>query len=153
MRKVKAFIIEHRKKVVTVTALFLCYLMFYHHSESYEFVITRNIITGDSKPDSHTGHHFTWPWVLAAKIDTRPHKVCIASASRNMNCRLVQFDTSKWEELLAYEGFHYYWWYNRFSFNWSQETYRGVDNLLLGHSFGRTRGSFVKILQEVGDEQ
>jgi len=141
------------KKIVGFIILpFLSYFMFYHHSQSYEFVITRNIITGETKPDSHAGYHISWPWILASKIDTRPHKVCIASASRNLNCRLVQFDTSQWRVLLTYEGFHYYWWYNRISFNWSQETYRGVDNLLLGHAYGKTRGSFVKVLQETGDE-
>lgn len=148
----KEFVKKHRKKIVCIGVVFLCYLMFYHHSKSYEFVITRNLITGEIKPDSHTGHHLTWPWVQAVKIDTRPRKVCIPSASRNMNCRLVQFDTSQWRALIKYEGFSYYWWYNRISFNWSQKTYRGVDNLLLGHAYGRTRGSFVKILQETGDE-
>ena len=74
-------------------------------------------------------------------------------SSRNINCRLVQFDTSQWKALVQYEGFHYYWWYNRISFSWSQETYRGVDNLLLGHAYGVNRGKFVKILQEIGDQQ
>ena len=132
--------------------LFLSYCTFYYHSYSWEFVITRNIISGETKPEVRSGHHFTLPWVLASKIDTRPHKVCIASASRNMNCRLVQFDTSQWKNLLEYEGFYYYWWYNRISFSLSQDNYRGVDNLLLGHAYGKTRGSFVKILEDFGDE-
>ena len=142
-----------KKSLIVFFCLFVSYIMFYHHTESYEWCITRNVITGEMKPDQHSGFHFTAPWVLASKIDTRPRKVCIASASRNMNCRLVQFDTTYWKELVQYEGFHYYWWYNRISFNGSQETYRGVDNLLLGHAYGATRGKFVKILQEVGAEQ
>ena len=132
--------------------IFVCYLSFYHYSDSYEFGITFNLFTGECNADKHTGHHLTLPWVLATKIDTRPQRVCITSATRNMDCRLVQFDTTQWRELIKFEGFRYYWWYNRFSFNSGQETYRGVRNLLLGHAYGESRGSFVKIIQEVGDE-
>lgn len=145
------------KKSIIISALvvlflFVCYLAFYHYTDSYEFGITYNVFTGECKSDKHTGHHLTLPWVLATKIDTRPQRVCIASATRNMDCRLVQFDTTKWRDLIKFEGFQYYWWYNRLSFNWGQESYRGVRNLLLGHSYGNSRGSFVKILQKVGDE-
>ncbi len=134
-----------------VGILFVCYLAFYHFTDSYEFGLTWNMFTGEIKPDKHTGHHFTAPWVLATKIDTRPQRVCIATATRNLNCRLVQFDTAYWRELVKFEGFHYYWWYNRFSFNSGQDTYRGVTNLLLGHAYGNTRCSCVKVLQEVGE--
>jgi len=138
--------------IIAIVAIFICYFAFYHYTDSYEFGLTYNVFTGECKSDQHTGHHLTLPWVLATKIDTRPQRVCITSATRNMDCRLVQFDTTQWKELIKFEGFRYYWWYNRFSFNYSQETYRGVRNLLLGHSYGKTRGSFVKIIQEVGDE-
>lgn len=137
---------------VPVLSLFVLYLALYHYTDQYEFGITYNLVTGEVKPDSHTGHHLTAPWVLATKIDTRPQQVCITSASRNLNCRLVQFDPTKWKELIQLEGFHYYWWYNRLSFNIGQKTYRGVPNLLLGHSYGQNRCSCVRILQEVGDE-
>lgn len=143
-----------KKKVIAIilSILLTSYFALYHYSDSYEFGITYNLFTGDLKPDEHTGHHLTAPWVLAVKIDTRPRKVCIASATRNMNCRLVQFDTSKWKELIEFEGFRYYWWYNRFSFNSGQETYRGLSNLMLGHAYGENRCSCVKVIQEVGDE-
>jgi hypothetical protein len=149
MRKIKR---EIKIAGIILITIFICYLAFYHYTDSYEFGITYNCFTGEIKPDKHTGHHFTTPWVLATKIDTRPQMVCIASASRNLNCRLVQFDTSQWRELIKFEGFRYYWWYNRFSFNSGQQTFRGVRNLLLGHSYGKSRGSFVKILEEIGDE-
>ncbi len=141
-------------KIVSIIAIiiFTCYLSFYHYTDSYEFGITFNVFTGELKSDQRAGHHLTLPWVLATKIDTRPQRVCITSATRNMDCRLVQFDTTQWKELIKFEGFRYYWWYNRFSFNSDQETYRGIRNLLLGHSYGKSRGSFVKIIQEVGDE-
>lgn len=133
--------------------LFLFYLSCYHYTDQYQFGLTFNFVTGEVKPDGHSGHHFSPPWVQATKIDTRPQRVCIVSASRNLNCRLVQFDTSKWEDLIKWEGFHYYWWYNRFSLNSGQESYRGVKNLLLGHAYGQNRCDCVKVLQEIGDEQ
>ena len=132
--------------------VFMFYLAFYHYTDNYEFGLTYNLFTGEVKPDRHTGHHLTYPWVLETSIDIRPQRVCITSASRNINCRLVQFDTSEYRELIRREGFRYYWWYNRFSFNSGQETYRGVTNLLLGHAYGANRCPCVKILQEVGDE-
>lgn len=138
---------------IVAVVIFVCYLAFYHYTDSYQFGITYNVFTGELKSDKHTGHHLTLPWVLATKIDTRPQRVCIASATRNMDCRLVQFDTTQWRELVQFEGFHYYWWYNRFSFNSGQETYRGVRNLLLGHAYGDSRCSCVKIIQEAGDEK
>jgi hypothetical protein len=143
---------KRRFIILTPVFLFLFYLLFYHYTDNYEFGLTQDLFSGEVKPDKHSGHHFTAPWVLATKIDTRPRKVCIASASRNMVCRLVQFDTAYWKDLIKVEGFRYYWWYNRVSFNWSQETYRGIDNLLLGHAYGVNRCKCVKILEEVGDE-
>jgi len=137
---------------VVMTILFFSYLAFYHYTENYEFGITYNLFSGEIKPDGHSGYHLSAPWVLVVKTDTRPQRVSIVSVSRNLNCRLVQFDTTKWKELIRIEGFHYYWWYNRFSFKSGQETYRGFRNLLLGHSYGSSRGSFVKIIQDVGDE-
>jgi hypothetical protein len=128
------------------------YLTCFHYTDQYQCGITYNVFTGELKKDSHQGYHVTPPWVLATRIDTRPHKVCIVSATRNMNCRLVRFNPDKYMELISYEGFSYYWWYNRISFNSGQETYRGVDNLLLGHAYGETRCSCVEILQEVGNE-
>ncbi len=132
--------------------LFLFYIGFYHYTDNYEFGITYNLFSGEIKSDKHTGHHFTWPWVMETKIDTRPQRVCIVSASRNINCRLVQFDTAYYKDLVNREGFRYYWWYNRISFNLNQETYRGTRNLLLGYAYGSNKCSCVKILQEIGDD-
>lgn len=155
MRKDIKFYLDTKRKIILSCVLFilLVYISCYHYTSVHEFGITFNFTSGVIKPDDHTGHHFTPPWVLAAKIDTRPVKVCIASATRNLDCRLVQFDPSKYKELIRYEGFHYYWWYNRFSFNSGQHTYRGVDNLLLGHAYGQYRCSCVEIIQTVGDDQ
>ena len=151
MKRFITLISKFKKTIIAISTVLFLYLGCYHYTDNYEFGITYNWVTGNVLPDAHTGHHFTAPWVLATKIDTRPHKVCIASASRNINCRLVQFDTAHWKDLIAIEGFRYYWWYNRFSFNSGQETYRGIDNLLLGHAYGTNRCPCVKVLEEIGD--
>ena len=152
MRRLFKIISQFKKTFYTIGVIFLLYFSCYHYTDNNEFGITYNLFSGKVLPDSHTGHHFTAPWVLETSIDTRPHRVCIASASRNLNCRLVQFEPSQYMELISREGFRYYWWYNRFSFNSGQETYRGVDNLLLGHSYGSNHCPCVTVLQEVGDE-
>lgn len=145
--------LKYKKVLISIgICIFIFYLFCYHYTAGHEFGLTYNWFTGEIVPDGHAGHHISWPWVQAAKIDARPLRVCIASASRNLNCRLVQFDPTQYKELIRIEGFHYYWWYNRISFNCDQETYRGTENLLLGHSYGANRGSFVKILEDVGDE-
>ena len=137
---------------IVVGIIFIFYLSCYHYTGAHEFGLTYNLFTGEIASDGHSGHHLSWPWVQAAKIDTRPIRVCIASASRNINGRLVQFVPSEYQELVRVEGFHYYALYNWFSFNSGQETFRGTANLLLGHAYGVNKVSFVKVLQELGDE-
>jgi len=138
--------------IIVLTTILVSYFSLYHYTDSNEFGITYNLATGTVAADTRSGHHLTAPWVLVTTIDTRPQRVCIVSATRNMDCRLVQFDTVRWRELITFEGFSYYWWYNRFSFNGGQETYRGTRNLLLGHSYGKSRCSCVLIIKEVGGE-
>lgn len=140
---------SHTKYFYWILLTILVYLTMFYYSGRNDFVLTQNILTGEVQPETHKGYHLTYPWILASKIDDRPHRFCIPSATRNMSCKLVKFDTSKWKDLIEYEGFHYYWWYNRFSFNSGQETYKGVDNLLFGHSWGNSRGRFVIILDSV----
>lgn len=152
--KCKSLSFKKLKQVVICLMVILgYYLLFFYYSAQHHLVITKNLITGTVSRDSANGFHFfSPPWVLVSKIDTRPHTVCIASASRNLNCKSVRILPDKWEALVLREGFHYYWWYNRISFNWDQKTYRGVSNLLLGHAYGTARCDCVEILEEVGDD-
>lgn len=129
--------------------LFFFYLFFYYYTGQHEACITQNLITGQMKMESRAGHHFTMPWVQASKLNLLPVKVCVVSATRNVNCKLVKFNPEKWEELIKWEGYHYYWWYNRISFNFGQPTYRGFRNLMLGHAYGENRCSCVEILSEI----
>lgn len=131
----------------------ILYVTSFHYTDTHQLGITYNLFNGEINKDDRSGFHFTLPWVLTTKIDLRPHKVCIVSATRNINCRLVQFNPDKFMELIKFEGFSYYWWYNRFSFNSGQITYRGVDNLLLGHAYGTNKCSCVEVITEIGDGQ
>lgn len=150
---IKAFCKKNVKWIIIGSYLLIFYLAFFHFTDNYQVGIRYNIFTGEVSKDEHTGFHLSAPWVLVTRVDTRPHKVCIVSATRNLNCRLVKFNPDKFKELIQYEGFHYYWWYNRFSFNSGQHTYRGLDNLLLGHAYGQNRCSCVDIVEEVGEEK
>lgn len=84
---------------------------------------------------------------FVAKVDRRPQRVCVTSTSRSYQCKLVQFVSEEYEKFLVTEGFYYYWWANRISFNGSyDEEYRGIRDLLRGYAFGTKQYPFVKII-------
>ena len=120
-----------------VTALVLgfhFYLMCLHYTEVGQVGIMRNVVTGDMTLDS-PGWNVSPPWVLVSKVDTRPMRVCVTSAGRGFNCKLVQFIPAEFEEFVAVEGFRYWWWANRLSFNWGyDEEYRGMRDLMRGYA-------------------
>lgn len=120
---------------------------FVHYTEPTELGIMRNMFTGTTQCDT-PGWHFSAPWVLVAKVDLRPTRVCVSSSSRSVNCRLVQFEPHAWEEFVQTEGFRYYWWANRISFNWGyEEEYRGFRDILRGYAYSSTPYDFVTVLQ------
>lgn len=124
------------------------YSAFVHHADPYEFVIAVNKVTGEAITEIGGGFRFTAPWVLVSKIDIRPMRVCVYNAGRSYHCKLVRFVPEQFSELLALEGFRYYWWDNRLSFNSGYpEEYRGVHDLLRGYAFGNKSYPFIEILQ------
>ena len=131
----------------------LFYLAFVNHLEAYQTGIARNLATGEvavQNPWKNTGgFYFTVPWVQVARIDTRPMRVCITSATRAFNCKLVEFEPSFYKEFMAVQGFQYYWWANRISFNFGySEEYRGVKDILRGYAYGIKKYPFVTILRD-----
>lgn len=125
------------------------YLAFVHHTEAYQVGIVWNRFTGELRLDTENGFQLTAPWVMVSRIDTRPTRVCITSASRGFNCRLVRFEPSASAEFVATQGFHYYWWANRISFNMGyDEEYRGMRDLLRGYAFSSKQYPFVTILEQ-----
>jgi hypothetical protein len=99
--------------------------------------------------DKTPGWNITPPWVEVARVDTRPKRVCVESASRSFNCKLVEFNPAGWEEFVKTEGFHYYALYNFFSFNGGyREEYRGMKDILRGYAFGNKKYPFITVLRE-----
>lgn len=134
------------------TALLAACSLFYfaclNYLEPTEVGISWNYVRGEVELQT-PGWYLTSPWVAVARVDTRPMRVCITSASRGFNCRLVQFEPSGYRQFVATQGFHYYWWANRISFNLGySEEYRGVKDLLRGYAFGVEQYPFITLLQE-----
>lgn len=139
------------------TLLFLAFLLVYtfflHYTEPTEVGIVRDWVTGEVRLDT-PGWNATGLLVTVAKIDTRPMRVCVTSAGRGFNCRLVEFQPEGYREFVAVEGFYYYWWANRISFNFGyDEEYRGVRDLLRGHAYGVRQYPFIKVLREYQESQ
>lgn len=133
---------------VILSVVGVVYLAFFHYSEPTQVGIARNWITGELRLDT-PGWNTTPPWVSVAKIDKRPIRVCVTTAGRGFNCKLVQFEPSAYKELVTVEGFYYYWWYNRFSFNWGyDEEYRGVKDILRGYAYSVKQYPFVLTLRD-----
>lgn len=127
--------------------LFLFYLAFIHYTDTTHTGIRWNWMSGEIKPDPKPGFHCTAPWVMVTRIENTPIRVCIESAGRAVNCRLVQFIPDEYKALIAAEGFRYYWWDNRISFNLGyKEEYRGTRDLLRGYAFSVQEYPFIKTM-------
>lgn len=142
-----------RKRLVIVAACILgAALLFYltcvHYTETAHVGIMRNRITGEMRLDT-PGWNISAPWVKVAGIDLRPMRVCVSTAGKGFNCKLVQFEKSAYQEFVETEGFYYYWWANRISFNIGyDEEYRGMRDLLRGYAYGVKQYRFVTILPD-----
>ena len=127
----------------------LVWLACVNYTAINEVGITRNVFTGELQLQDAAGFPLTPPWVAAARIDTRPLRVCVTSAGRGFNCKLVRFEATQYREFVAVEGFSYYWWANRLSFNGGyDDEYRGMKDLLRGHAYGVERYPFITVLRE-----
>lgn len=152
LEEISGFCRAHAKRLLQITipllVLFLFYLFCLHFTEPTEIGIMRNEFTGEVTRDK-AGWNLTVPWVRVAKMDTRPMRVCITSTTRGYNCRLVEFVPEAYQEFVRTEGFRYYWFANRFSFNWGySEEYRGVKDILRGYGYSAKPYSFVRVIRE-----
>lgn len=135
--------------IATALGLFSFWMMFFHYAGVHQAPIVFNRISGEAVLGT-PGLHFTPPWVFVSKIDTRPQRVCVTSAARTMACKLARFVPSGYEELIRREGFRYYWWDNRISFNLGYpEEYRGIRDLVRGYAFGKSKQNFVEVLEDL----
>lgn len=131
-----------------VAIICITYLSFVHYLEPHQAGLGWNWVTGEVWL-TQGGVHFSSPTMLVARIDTRPKRVCITSTTRAVNCRLVQFVLDDYRMFLKTEGFRYYWWSNRLSFNFGyDEEYRGWKDILRGYGFSVKPYSFIKVIKE-----
>jgi len=137
-----------QRVVVVLGSLLLFYFGFVNHIEPSEVGIARNETSGEVWLQS-AGWHLTPPWVRVNPMDTRPMRVSVPSAGRGYSAKLVRFDPVYYREFLSTEGFRYYWWANRFSFNSGyDEEYRGLRDILRGYAYSPTSYPFVVLLDE-----
>lgn len=130
--------------IILSIALFIIYALTFHWTPTTHVTITRNILNGELNIDSIAGPSITPPWVQAANIDTRPQRICIECKCRNINCKLIAFNHEHWKQLIDKEGFRYFWWDNRLSFNLNHNNeYRGIRDLLKGYAFDGKHHEFL----------
>jgi hypothetical protein len=144
--KIKEFIFMVPKYVYIFLISFSFFYFFcFHYINVHEVGIRRNIFSGKMDIDKSAGMYLSPPWVQVSKIDTRPNRICIECGCRNLTCVLVSFNPDGWKDFVEKEGFSYYWWSNRFSYNSSHKNeYRGVIDILRGYSFDNTNYEFIK---------
>ncbi len=143
-----------RRKTVIVPLcltmpIFLFYIGFVNHTEPTEIGIARNQVSGQMWIQEEGGIYITPPWVFVVVVDTRPVRVSVTSSGRGYSAKLVQFDKREWKEFVEVEGWRYYWWSNRLSFNFGyDQEYRGIKDLMRGYAYGAKRYPFIVVLQE-----
>lgn len=151
LRLYKIQISKKMKMVLgSLSFLFLFWVFCFHYTDSHQVAIARNEVSGELWLDDKPGPNISAPWVKVVRIDIRPMRVCVSTSSRSFNCRLVEFDKNGWREFVETEGFRYYWWDNRFSYNSGyDDEYRGMKDLLRGYSFDSEKRKFIKVTKTI----
>jgi len=144
---VKTHLINFKYIGIVLSFIFLFWLLFFNFTRDYQVSIKRNYFTGELsllKP----GITITSPWVQIIRLDTRPKQYCVECVCKNKTCVLASFNPIGWREFIDREGFRYFWFRNRISFN-SYKTYRGFDSVIRGYSFDEQEYSFIKIHSKI----
>lgn len=139
-QQIQQTFINHVKKIKMISLslffIFFFWLFCIHYNQVHHVSVSRNFFTGELKLDESKGIKFSAPWVQVIKFDTRPFQVCIDCSCSNINCKLITFNPKGWQSFLDREGFKYFWFKNRISFNSGQNTeYRGIRYVLRGYAF------------------
>lgn len=141
--KTKIFIVS------PVLILVLFYCLFLNYNGATEVALALNPFNGKVTLQDKGQFYLTPPWVLVSNIDTRPIRVELGSASHAYSAKLVQFNPEGYEQLIELEGWHYYWWYNRLSFNYSyKHENRGFRDILRAYAYSPKKCQFVEVLEE-----
>ena len=124
------------------------------HIEPTEAGIGINWFNGNLRLLDRAGWHLTPPWVWVTKVQTTPMRVSVSTASRGYSSKLVQFQKEYYKEFIATEGWYFYWWYNRLSFNIGythDEEYRGFRDIMRAYAYSAKRYPFIKIINKYED--
>lgn len=134
--------------VIPTLSVLIIYVCFLNYIDYTEIGIEKNILTGYVEVQKDSGWHFTPPWVFVVSIDTRPIRVSVHSAGRGVSSKLVKFEPKFWKEFIETEGWRYYWWSNRLSFNFGyKEEHRGFKDIMRGYGYSSTSYPFITIME------
>lgn len=138
---------------IVLTCVISFWIFFYmpciYHIDTNELGVEWNPIKGELRADSVPGYYVSAPWERVSKIDLRPQRVTISTTANCLNYKLVAFDRRYWREFVNTQGFGYWWWNNRLSFNagYGEES-RGFKDVMRGYAYSRSRYKFVILLKE-----
>lgn len=146
---IKRFLMTFTPVIVVV----ILYFAFLNRVNPNEVGLARNHITGETWAQE-AGWHVTAPWTWIATVNTNPIRVSVPTTGRGYSSKLVQFVPEHHDEFLELEGWRWYWWDNRFSFNFGHEDeYRGFRNLMLGYAYSAKKYPFIKVLAEYESQE
>lgn len=127
-----------------IVPIFLFYLFCVYHIEPYRMAICWNPITGEQRGDTIAGFHMSSPFEMVSEVDLKPIRVGITTSANAYNYKLVSFNGSQWKDFVKVEGFRYYWWANRFSFNSGYpDEYRGFADIMRGYAYSNVKYPFI----------
>lgn len=134
-----------------VGGIIVFYLLFVNYTEPIEAGIAWNRLYGTLTLQDN-GWHISAPWVSVSVIDTTPQRVCVPTSGRDVGCKLVEFKREAYKEFVATQGFRYWWWSNRISFNFGyDDEYRGMKDIIRGYAFSGKHYPFIEVLKTYGD--
>lgn len=142
---------KYTKWFMSITGVFLLfYVLFVNHIDYTEIGLKKNILTGYVTIQEGSGWHITPPWMFVVTVDTRPMRVSVQSSGRAVSSRLVQFEPKYWKEFVETEGWKYYWWSNRLSFNIGhKEEHRGIKDIFRGYAYSTNKYPFINIIESL----
>lgn len=149
--KLKTILKWTKRALIAIFVWLFLWINIITHVEPTEAGIGINWLNGDLRLLDKSGWHITAPWVWVTKIETSPMRVGISTSSRGYSVKLVQFQKEYYKEFIETEGWYFYWWYNRLSFNIGydrMEEYRGFRDIMRAYAYSDTRYPFIKILNQ-----
>ncbi len=133
---------------VLILSLIIFYVGFVNHIEPNQIGLARNHASGETWVQT-ASWHLTPPWVWVSRVESNPIRVGVPTAGRGFSAKLVRFLPEKADDFLNREGWRYYWWDNRISFNFGHaDEYRGFRNIILGYAYAKDPHSFLEVIEE-----